>query len=169
MATPIKRIPKEKIAVLHVCSQKEAINQLIKTTDKLSIIITGNGNPKDGYIYKVDEMGRDVKDINEKLTGICGIVKELHEKSIGENAVEKKQIIRWDNVFKIAGIIIASGMLYIGYKNLEKKSISTEQKIDNIGVPFVMNKRGEVMALPDSTLIKYFPNDSLKYVVKRIK
>lgn len=168
MATPIKRIPKEKIAVLHVCSQKEAINQLIKTSDKLSIIITGNGNPKDGYIYKVDEMGRDVKDINEKLTGICGIVKELHEKSIGENAVEKKQIIRWDNVFKIAGIIIASGMLYVGYKNLTKQNTAIETRVNNIGVPIV-TRNGKILALPDSTQIKFFPNDSLKYIIKKIK
>ena len=70
----------EKIS--HVCTQEDQIN-------KMSLLLLGNGNPKDGYVYKVMEMGDEMKIINEKLTDISGTVKELYDKSIGEKATVK--------------------------------------------------------------------------------
>jgi hypothetical protein len=167
--TPIKRIPKEKVAVLHVCSQERSIDQLIKTTDKLSVIITGNGNPTEGYVYKVLEMGKQINDINIKLTGISGIVSELHEKSVTENAIEKNNSKTWGRWIQIIGTTIALGMLLLGYLNLTKQSKSVEKRIDNIGIPFVTNSRGEILSLPDSTKIIYFSADSLSYSIKKDK
>ncbi len=132
--TAIKRIPKEKVAVLHVCSQREQIAQLIKNTDKLSIIITGNGNPKDGYVYKVMEMGDEVKAISEKLTGISGIVKELHEESVGKKAIKKTDKERLISILKIIGVIVAFITLvfvaFNSYTGKEKSSEALDQTKD---------------------------------------
>lgn len=167
--TTIRKIKPEKVAVLHVCSQKEQIAQLINNTNKLSVIITGNGNPEEGYVFKVAEMGREIKDINEKLTGITGIVKELHEESIGKKAVEKKKIITFENGLKVLGVIIACGMLVLGYINLTKQNKTVGDKVDNMGVPVVTNSRGQMLMLPDSAKIKFLFNDSLSYTIKRIE
>ena len=128
---PIRRIPKEKVAILHVYEQREQIAQLIKNTDKLSVIITGNGNPQDGYMYKVDEMGRDVREINNKLTDISGIVTELHKDSIGEKAsgksaseIRAEKRARLNSILKTASFIVAALALcmtaYFSY-NSDKK------------------------------------------------
>lgn len=175
----IKRVTKEKVAVLHVCSEREVLNGLISNTDKLSIIITGNGNIKEGIAYQIVEMGSEIKNINEKLTGISGIVKELHEESTSKKAIVKtdkeikleKRLIwqKWIQTFMF--IIAAFGLIltaYFGFRG-NKVSDKIQTKVDDIGIPFVTNSRGEIMALPDSTLIKYFPNDSLKYIIKKEK
>jgi hypothetical protein len=124
----IRRIPKEKVAILHVCSQTDAIAQLIRNTDKLSVIITGNGNPEDGYVYKVIELGKEIKEINTKLTGISGVVTELHEESINKKAIvktdsekrsERRAIItkRINVGMFIVGAISLLVMAFYQYKN----------------------------------------------------
>jgi hypothetical protein len=138
--SPIKRIPKEK-------SETATLEQLVKTTDKLSIIITGNGNPKDGYMYKVDEMGRDVKEINNKLTGISGIVKELHEESIGKKKVEKtdaEKRIKWLQIGMFIVAIIA--LLYTAINTRENIKVSkgNTKKIENLGEPIIIDKEGQI-------------------------
>jgi hypothetical protein len=157
--TPIKRIPKEKVAILHVCEQKDQIAQLIKNTDKLSIIITGNGNPKDGYMYKVDEIGRDVKGINEKLTGISGIVKELHEESIIKNGVVKTTREKRGEWVKTAMFVVGAlslGFLaYNSFKGNEKQDTAI-QKIENLGEPVVISPRGDAVPLPSGYKLKMF-------------
>jgi len=148
MTTPkIKRIPKEKVAILHTCSETSTLDQLVKTSEKLSIIITGNGNPRDGYMYKVDEMGRDVKEINNKLTGISGIVKELHEESIGKKKVEKtdaEKRIKW---FQIGMFLLGLGaLIYTAINTREniKVSKTNTDKINNLGEPVIIDKEGQI-------------------------
>jgi len=114
MKPTVKRIPKEKVAILHVCEQRDNIA-------KLNLILVGNGHPEEGYVYKVVEMSKEIKNINDKLTGINGIVKELHEKSIGRNAVERKKKINWARTIQLISAFTALGMLYLGYKNLTKE------------------------------------------------
>jgi hypothetical protein len=80
--SPIKRVPKERVAILHNCTEKNRL-------ERIELLLVGNGHPEDGYIFKVVEMGKAVNDINSKLTGISGIVKELHNESIGKKAVIK--------------------------------------------------------------------------------
>ena len=148
MTTPkIKRIPKEKVAILHTCSETSTLDQLVKTSEKLSIIITGNGNPRDGYVYKLDEMGRDVKEINNKLTGISGIVKELHEESIGKKKVEKtdtEKRIKWLQIGMFIVAIIA--LLYTAYNTWENIKVSkgNTKKIENLGEPIIIDKEGQI-------------------------
>jgi hypothetical protein len=120
--SPKKGIP---VKVIHVCTQEEKIEKLIKNTDKLSIIITGNGTPEEGYVYKLNMMGNTVNQINEKLTGISGIVKELHEESIGKKAsgktekeikTEKRTVIAmW--IKALSFLIVALGFAFTVYFN----------------------------------------------------
>lgn len=165
---PIKRVPREKVAILHVCEQRDAISQLIKTTDKLSVIITGNGNPKEGYVYKVIEQGNDIKAINEKLTVINAIIKELHEKSIGKNEVEKtdaeKRVERrmeWQKWLQTGMFIVAAiGLIvtaYFGWKN-NKGQAKLETRVDNLGVP-INTRNGQIINMPPDIEIKFWPKD----------
>ena len=139
--------PKTKRKVIHSCTQEEQIALLLKNTDRLSIIITGNGNPRDGYMYKVDEMGRDVKEINNKLTGISGIVKELHEESIGKKKVEKtdaEKRIKW---FQIGMFLLGLGaLIYTAINTREniKVSKTNTDKINNLGEPVIIDKEGQI-------------------------
>lgn len=154
-ASPIKRVAKEKVAILHSCTEKETLN-------RMSQLLVGNGHPEDGYVYKVIEMSKSISAINEKLTGITGIVKELHEESLGNKAVKSKKSVIFEIAIKIVGAAVAILMLYIGYRNLETR-------IDKIGVPIVTNSRGEILMLPDSTRLLFSPNDSIKYTIVKDK
>jgi hypothetical protein len=104
--------------ISHVCTQEDQIN-------KMSLLLLGNGNPKDGYVYKVMEMGEEMKIINEKLTGISGTVKELYDESIGNKAsgktekdikTEKRTIIAmW--IKALSFLIVALGFAFTVYFN----------------------------------------------------
>ncbi len=145
LRTPKKQVSKQEGVIIHPCSENERIK-------RIELILVGNGDPKAGYVYKVMEMGDEVKTINEKLTGISAVVKELHEKSIGMNAIEKTEkdltkekrenITMW--IKTLSFIIAAIGLgltAYFGYTNhkvpaqLEatKSEIKTEiQNMDGI-------------------------------------
>lgn len=81
MATksPIKRIRAEKVAVLHVCSQKESIAHLIENGNKLSVIITGNGDPEKGLCRQVALLGERQKGVLTTLDKIDEKLKDLNE------------------------------------------------------------------------------------------
>ena len=168
MTTPkIKRVPKEKVAIIHHCSEADRIS-------KIELILVGNGHPEDGYVYKVIEMGKEVKAINEKLTGICGIVKELHEESVGIKAVIKTARERRTEWVKIAMFIIgAVSLIFLAYNSFKGTEVSLEnsKKIDNIGIPFpVTNTRGEPFIFSDSLSLRYFPKDSgYVFIIKKVK
>jgi hypothetical protein len=112
----IKKIKPEKVAIIHNCTEKETLN-------RLSQLLVGNGHPEDGYVYKVIEMGKQVSDINEKLTGISGIVKELHEESTSKRAINKtdKEIkaekrLVWQKWIQTGMFIIAAfGLIVTAY------------------------------------------------------
>jgi hypothetical protein len=139
MTKPIKKITPEKVAVLHVCSQTDVINQLVKNTDKLSVILTGDGTPEKGYVFKVIEIGKEIKDINTKLTGVNATVKELYDDSIGnKSAVKTKAEIRAERRLEWAKYI-QTGMFILGAialiftaintYNGNKKIVQTESNI----------------------------------------
>jgi len=140
--SPIKRVPKEKIAILHHCSEVDRIS-------RIELILVGNGHPEDGYVYKVIEMGKQVEDINKKLTGICGIVTELHEESIGKKAGRKtaeeikkekrENIYMWIKTITLVVVTLAFiSASFLGFKNwqLSKASYSNT---------FMTNKRLDQM------------------------
>jgi hypothetical protein len=172
MTTPVKKVRPKEVAILHVCTQEKQIS-------KMSLLLVGNGNPKDGYIYKVMEMSDEMKNMNEKLTGISGIVKELHEKSIGKNEIEKtdkenraERRAVWQKwVMTISCVVGALALiltLYLSFRSNEKQNVIITKQ-DDLGVPFIRSSRtGEFIALPDSTRIVFFPNDSIVYtIIKR--
>jgi hypothetical protein len=162
MTTKIKRIKPERVAVIHNCTQEEQIK-------KLSMILVGNGNPEDGYVYKVIKLGDHIEAINEKLTGISGIVKELHEDSVAKKAVGKtSDQVKVDHREKlrsiltvISTIVIACGLIttaYFGFVNSRKNDI-VENKVESLGTPVLTNPRGVIMGVPDSTQIRFWPKD----------
>ena len=112
-------------------------------------------------------MSKAIREIKYQITGISGIVKELHAESIGKNAVKKEEKYNFEKLIKILGVLFAAGMLVMGYYNLHKQSEMVKEKINNIGIPMVMDKRGNVLALPDSAKINYMFNDSLNFTIKR--
>jgi hypothetical protein len=111
-------INEEKIENSHICIQEDQIS-------KMSLLLLGNGNPKDGYVYKVMEMGDEIKTINEKLTGISGTVKELYDKSIGDKASgktikdikEERRVIITMWVKALSFLIAALGFAFTVYFN----------------------------------------------------
>jgi hypothetical protein len=68
-------------------------------------------------------------------------------------------------------VIGVCALLISAYNSNKSKELNTvvEKKVDNLGVPFVKNSRGEFIALPDSTVIRFFPNDSLTYTIIKNK
>jgi hypothetical protein len=160
-----KAIPKKAI-VVNSCTQEEQIR-------KISLLLIGNGHPQDGYVYKVIEMGNKVNDIDKKLTGISGTVAMLYDESIKKKEVLKssdelrsERRERFRSILQLsATIIMLLGLLataYFGYKNFT----NIEEKIDNMGVPVVINSRGETVNLPDGYELKRFPNDYLNDTIK---
>jgi hypothetical protein len=49
------------------------------------------------------------------------------------------------------------------------KTSSTDDKVTKMGIPFIKNSRGEFIALPDSTVLGFFPNDSVSYTIIKNK
>ena len=122
----IKKVPKQHVAILHSCTQADRLQ-------RIELILVGNGHPEDGYVFKVIEMGKEITEIKDHLTGISGIVKELHEESIGNKATGVSKEITFGRIINVAGVVIALVMMWQGYKSLlkEAKDTKSEVKITN--------------------------------------
>ena len=109
---------------------------------------------------------------------IKGKKEEIEREKI---ATELKSTQRRDKIQKrfllTMAVIAAIGLsltAYFGFRgNKKQDSIMVNQEVikekqDNLGVPVIVNKRGEIMTVPDSTKILYFNNDSMRYLIKRI-
>ena len=108
------------------------------------------------------------------MTGISGIVKELHEESVGVKAVIKTAREKRTEWVKIAMFIIgAVSLIFLAYNSFKSTEVSLEnsKKIDNIGIPFpVTNTRGEPFVFSDSLSLRYFPKDSgYVFIIKKVK
>jgi len=184
--SPVKRAPKEEVAIIHVCSEEDKINALADLTNKLSIIITGNGNPDTGICRRVaiiterqSEVIRSLEKIDRKTDGLLSEIADVHAKVISvksevlEEIENKKKIADdlitakardwWYRVLTMIGILIA---IYFGFKNNHKADIIAEKQ-DDQSIPFVVGERGQILALPDSTRIIWYNNDSARYLIKR--
>jgi len=86
------------------------------------------------------------------------------------NVIKSKNRRIFEGTLKVIGVIFAAVALglssYFGFRNNEK-SDEMLTKQNNQGVPFVTNKRGEFVVLPDSSRIKFFPNDSIVYIMTK--
>jgi hypothetical protein len=77
----IKKVPvlNEKVVVIHTCTQKQSIARLCENANKLSIIITGNGEPEKGLCRQVALIGERQGETKEKLVAIHDSLHEYHE------------------------------------------------------------------------------------------
>lgn len=152
MKTPVKKInvEKEKIAVIHVCSEVERIKRVEQ-------ILVGNGHPEEGYVYKVLEMGKEIKEIKNHLTGISAVVKELHEDSIGQKSNTTLKKAGWQNILAVTGLLVAVFMAWLGFRDISEKIDAThsEAKITN-DVLMGERSRGGLYVPPA------FRNDTIK-------
>ena len=118
--------------------------QTLKTNGRVSVLEN-----------KVDEVEKDLLTHPIK----CTQVKEIAE--IKKDLEEYRFFKKYPKVF-IGIIIVCAVIAWMGFRQLNNK-------IDKQGIPIVTNSRGQLMPLPDSTHIIWLYNDSLKFVMKRVK
>jgi hypothetical protein len=87
-------------------------------------------------------MSDEVKDINEKLTGISGIVKELHEESLGKRAVVKTVRERRSEWVKVAMFIIAA----LSFAVIAYNSFKQNEKLDDTETSIKSTIKSEIRA-----------------------
>jgi hypothetical protein len=176
------------------CTQEDKIAYLIDSTTKLSIIITGDGHPEEGMSERlsvIHERQQGVRktleaidknligvnsNYNVLLTEITGVGKKLAVLKEGIKTVTDAKDKNFSKTTKIIMIVIAAIGCLFAYQKLDKgqtdikgQATKIETKVENQGIPFVTNSRGEILALPDSTKIMFWPNDSAKYIIKKDK
>jgi hypothetical protein len=126
MTTLIKRIPKEKVSILHVCAEEERLK-------RIELILVGNGHPEEGYIYKVMDMGKHIGDINAKLTVIGTVVAELYSESTSKKEVIKTTREKRNEWIKVVMFIVGVlSLIVLAYNSLKvpKQLIETKQEIN---------------------------------------
>jgi len=125
----VKRIPKEKVSILHVCAEEERLK-------RIELILIGNGPPEEGYIYKVIDMGKQIGDINTKLTGISTVVTELYGESTNKKEIIKttqelktEKRLEWAKWIQTGMFIIgAIALIFTAYNSFKMPKQLTETK-----------------------------------------
>lgn len=151
----------------------------------------------EGYVHDVMQQNTmtnlSLSKIDKHLEKLNGKIVE-HEKIINENLphgiihcsqtkniegikryIENKRFlksekrIQFENILKILGIMIALGMLILGYLNLNHKSNqvidkvdTTNYKVDNLGAPVLVNPRGEIINVEGVKIKMFKVNDTTK-------
>ena len=162
MDNPVKRVPKEKVAILHICEQKENIR-------KINEMLVGNGHPEDGLAFKVrrmydtsEEIKKQVGEIREKLSSVAEVNTELEIQRRISIKVSELKNIKLDKGVKVAGIFIAALILissfFLGVLNYQHTrgipGLKTE--VDMINTP-VRTRDGSIQWWPSGVVI-----DSIK-------
>jgi hypothetical protein len=185
--TIIKRVKPAKVAILHNCTEEYKINQLVDNINKLSIIITGNGDPEsslcnklsvvkqrqDGVLKKLDEIHVSLEDYHsetKEAKNIAVVVQSAFEKyqaettgvKKGREEASTKQQVSFNNLISIVGtIIMVIGLIItalVGKNEREK----IEQRINNFGTPVILNSRGHIDELPAGDSLKFFRDGEFK-------
>jgi len=89
----------------------------------------------------------------------CNLTNEVRE--IKKDLEEYRMLKKYPKV-GIGIIVVAALLAWYGFRQLN-------DKFDRQGVPVVTDSRGQIMPLPDSTRILWLYNDSMKYMIKKIK
>jgi len=122
----------------------------------------------DNLTIKVTQQNSSVRELKEWRAKHVGTHDGIDKANINN---ETKKNIRWGKMFNvIMAIIGVAALIYTAFNSRSSLEISKtdSEKLDNFGIPFVTNGRtGEFMVLPDSTLIKFFPNDSITYTITK--
>jgi len=172
----IQKPPKD-----HYCSQEEVINRISK-------ILVGNGNPEDGFVYRVLQMASDQKHIAEVLSQMTKNLEQIQVNNEGlleeitqvrgsletfkatmqgrDDAMkagdEKARSLTTRNI-QIIGVIIAflvlgSGM-YFGFKKLSTEQQNLRAQVNYINTPVLNERTGKYELYPTGVLV-----DSLRKV-----
>lgn len=180
--TTIKKAPaaKKKVVVVHTCTQKGAIKHLVDNTNKLSIIITGNGEPEKGLcsqvalinerqkgvLQAVNEVNEQLKGVNENHNVLLGEItrvgakvdnseKQEERDQIAKDLIEKKKQDAWQRwVWIFMGVLTLAGLLL----NIIHSS-KNGRKLDNLGTPVIINSRGMPTVLPNGDQLRMYPKD----------
>ena len=163
---------KEMVGVMSqmIHTYTESITTLITTENqniKHSIDqLTERVGRQNGRVDKAETRLKDMEEWKGTHIGIDAGKKDKEDRDIlAQNLKMTETRDFWYKVFSILGIAIA---IYFGVRNskqTDRVMIAQEKQ----GVPFVINKRGEVVTLPDSTVIRWLSNDSISYLITRNK
>lgn len=94
---------------------------------------------------------------------------QVHEiKKIKEDLEEYRFFKKYPKI-ALGIVIVAALILWLGFKQLNNKTDAIITSQEEKGVPFVRSSRGEIILLPDSSQIGFFPYDSLTYMITRVK
>jgi hypothetical protein len=182
-----KSKPAIRALKLHNCNQADKIAYLIDSTTKLSIIITGDGDPakgindrvtviherQQGVLKTLGDIAPKIDGLLNEITAVRGSLATFKAEVVAEGQSKDKNFSKTTKIIMI--VIAALGCLF-AYQRLDKgqtdikgQATIIETKVENQGIPFVTNSRGQILALPDSTKIMFWPNDSAKYIIKKAK
>jgi len=159
------------------CIKESIIKEQADAIAQIQLWLAGNHDPENGMIYKMIDVVNDVKDIKEDIKEIKSTISAAIEGSskassalekyksetkhfeAGKEAVRVQRNLTLTRIVQIGGLVIAAYMAYLGYKKLEENSLKTDDKIDNLGSPVIVNPRGAFEPLPDGYKIKMWPRD----------
>ena len=106
---------------------------------------------------------KDVIDkIEDELIGSKAVERKLKEKREEHGAV----VGRWILILGIAVSIILGVYNILSNRPLPKDVATIKNELKSLGVP-VVTRNGKFVALPDSSQIMFFPNDSVRYLIIR--
>jgi hypothetical protein len=193
--TPIKKvnIGKEKLAVLHVCTQSESIKYLVENNTKLSIIITGDGNPEAGLCRQVALINERQHNVLESIKGLTVSVDDFHKKydetreaaQTAQHAIDqykeevklleesrektkaekRAELLKFIEVISI--IIAAIGLIITSWFSFHgsQEVMANSKKIDDLGTPVIVNSRG-LTTLPQGDTLKFFRDGKFKNTMR---
>jgi len=189
--TAIKRVKPTKVAILHNCTEEYKINQLIDNVNKLSVIITGNGDPdsslcnkltvvkqrQDGVLKKLDEIHESLENYHsetKEAKNIAVVVQSAFEKYQAESAGVKKGKeesstqgqVTFNNIVNIIGTILVVIGLIITVLMGKRRDEKLNNKIDNFGTPVIINSRGQIDNLPAGDSLKFYREGGFKDTYK---
>ena len=149
----LRLLIKEEIAdVKHQCIQAGQLGKMAEKIDSLVIASAAHtGVISDMLLFQAKHDG-EAKGMKEQEA------REL----IARNLADIQNRNRWQKVVWVIMAII--GM--VGIVSGIVISNKTGKKVDNLGVPVVIDKRGNTMQLPDSAQIKMFPRDFIEDTIK---
>lgn len=167
----------KKPRIIHRCSQKENIR-------RINEILVGNGHPEDGLAFQfkvfmkdhtkvVEDIAEIKKNVNEALasSGKAARAIELYKAEvngveIGEGKRSVKSKLRFDTIISIIGTLVILIGLVITLHQLKKDNTMTDKKIDDLGVPVIVNPRGQTVPLPSDSKLKMYPKDFVNDTIK---
>jgi hypothetical protein len=171
---------RERIEIVHICTQVETLKRQEELLSRLGLVTLGNGNPENGLLFMfrifLEEDKKRQNDIAEiktavkesiesslKTAKILALYKaEMHGVEIGAAKKSAKMKLKFDTVTNIIGTMIVLLGLFIAFLEFKKETVVTRDKIENLGTPVIINSRGLPAVLPTGDSLKFFRNGQLK-------